>query len=126
PFKHASYVSQLAAGYPYSKLLKFKTGPGVVPNDFELAQDLAQSQQIPDPLTYIFKLQPDVHFHNVAPVNGRALDASDAVFSFNRFLAISVYKGNLSSVIDSVNAPDAGTVVIKLKTPDADFLTKVA
>jgi peptide/nickel transport system substrate-binding protein len=126
PYKHASYVSQLAAGYPYSKLLKHKTGPGVRPNDFDVTQDLAESWQTPDPLTYTFKLRQGVRFHDIPPVSGRALDAQDIVFSFNRFMSISVYKGNVAPLIDKVEAPDPGTVVIKLKKPDADFLNILA
>ena len=126
PFKHASYVSQLAAGYPYSKLLKHRTGEGVRPNDFELDKDLAESWQIPDPLTYTFKLRPGVKFHDIAPVSGRALDAQDIVFSINRFLSTSVLKGNLTPIIDKVEAPDSSTVTIKLKNPNADFLSILA
>jgi len=126
PFKHASYVSQLAAGYPYSKLLKHKTGEGVRPNDFEVTEDLAESWQINDPTTYTFKLRPGVRFHDIAPVSGRALDAQDVVYSFDRFMSISTYKGNVTPVIDKVEAPDAATVVIKLKKPDADFLNILA
>jgi peptide/nickel transport system substrate-binding protein len=126
PFKHASYVSQLAAGFPYSKLMKHKTGDGVRPNDFDVTNDLAESYQINDPLTYTFKLRPGVKFHDIAPVNGRALDAQDVVYSFNRFMSISVYKGNVTPVIDKVEAPDASTVVVKLKKPDADFLSILA
>ena len=126
PYKHASYVSQLAAGYPYSKLLKHKTGPGVKPNDFEVVQDLAEGWQTPDPLTYTFKLRQGVRFHDIAPVSGRTLDAQDVAYSFNRFMSISVYKGNVTPVIDKVEAPDAGTVVTKLKKPDADFLNILA
>src|SRR5918994_1669899 len=69
PFKHASYVSQLAAGYPYSKLLKHKTGGNVRPNDFEVTEDLAESWQITDPTTYTFKLRSGVRFHNIPPVS---------------------------------------------------------
>jgi peptide/nickel transport system substrate-binding protein len=126
PFKHASYVSQLAAGFPYSKLLKHKTGEGVRPNDFEVTGDLAETWQINDPLTYTFKLRPGVRFHDIAPVSGRALDAQDIVYSFNRFMSISTYKGNVTPVIDKVEAPDASTVVIKLKKPDSDFLSILA
>jgi ABC-type transport system substrate-binding protein len=126
PFRHVSYLAQTHAGFAYSKLLKFTTGPGVVPTDFEAAPDLAESWQAPDPLTYVFRLRPDARFHDVPPVGGRLVDASDVAFSFNRFLAVSPRKANLAPVIERVETPDPRTAVVKLKKPDADFIQMMA
>lgn len=72
-----------------------------------------------DRLTYTFTLQSGVTFHD-----GAAFDSSDVVFSLERALAEdskNAQKG-LFEPIDSVSAPDPGTVVITLKRPEGNFL----
>ena len=72
-----------------------------------------------DGLTYRFILRKGVRFHN-----GAALQASDVVFSLNRAMAEgseNAQKG-LFSAIDSVEAPDSRTVVIRLNRRQGLFL----
>src|SRR6201999_79424 len=45
----------------------------------ELEPDLAESWQVVDPVTYVFKLRRGVKFHN-----GREMSADDVKFSFDR------------------------------------------
>ena len=50
--------------------------------------DIGQSWEFsPDGLTMTMKLRQGVKWHNKAPVNGRALDVDDVVFSWNRYAA---------------------------------------
>lgn len=81
---------------------------------------LAESWTIsPDGLTYTFKLRQGVTFHN-----GEVFDASVAKFSIDRARAadsINPQKRYFASV-DSVEAPDAATLVVKLKSPTGNFL----
>src|SRR5579859_7894485 len=73
-----------------------------------------------DGLTYTFTLKDGVHFSS-----GNPMTASDAVFSFNRMKNIKGNPSFLADDIDSVTAPDAKTVVIKLTAPDPALLAKL-
>jgi peptide/nickel transport system substrate-binding protein len=85
---------------------------------------LAASWEVsPDGLTYTFKLQPKAVFHDGSPVNAEAVK-----YSFNRLVRIG--KGvswMIKDIVDekSVEAIDATTVKITLRTPFAAFLQVV-
>jgi peptide/nickel transport system substrate-binding protein len=104
----------------YSLLVKFdaKQYPKVVP-------DLAQSWTVsPDGMTYTFKLRSDVKFHDGSP-----LTAEDVKASYDRIInppegVISIRKAYYSDLI--VEAPNATTVVFKLKSPMAGVLEALA
>ena len=86
---------------------------------FELQPWLAESWQTPDPLTYIFHLRGDVHFHD-----GRLLTTADVKYTLDTILqgkVVSV-KANAYQTIDHVDAPDAQTLIIHLKKPDPALL----
>lgn len=85
---------------------------------------LAQSYTIsPDGLTYTFRLRRGVRFHN-----GREMTAGDVKFSFERLMAPETQYSRISDwkPVQSVEAPDPHTVVIRLKAPYAPFLAAVA
>jgi peptide/nickel transport system substrate-binding protein len=75
---------------------------------------LATSYEVSkDRLTYTFTLRKGVLFHDGSP-----LTSADVKFSFERVFAKdskAARKADLMNVIESVNTPDPGTVVIKLK-----------
>ena len=75
---------------------------------------LATKWQADDERTWTFVLRQGVQFHN-----GTALDAQDVVYSFCRILALpgSGFRGALRG-ITSVEAKDAGTVVLRTVNPD--------
>ncbi|MER5708132.1 ABC transporter substrate-binding protein [Streptomyces sp. NPDC002122] len=60
--------------------------------------------------------------------NGNPLTSKDVKFSFERALKIADPSGPapLLSTIDSIETPDARTVVFRLKVPDATFPSKIA
>ena len=71
-----------------------------------------------DAVTWAFKLQRGVEFHN-----GKTMDADDVVASINHHLgkdSKSAAKAILSA-IDEVKADDKNTVIFKLKAGNADF-----
>lgn len=88
------------------------------------APSVAQSWKISsDGKTYTFTLRPSVKFSDGRPLTGR-----DVVYSINRVLdpkLASPRRGDLLN-ITSLTAPAANQVVIKLKTPFAPFLIKMA
>jgi ABC-type transport system substrate-binding protein len=90
--------------------------------------DLAESWEFsPDRLQITFKLRDGVKWHNKAPVNGRALDGEDYLFSWQRFEK----QGRIrTSIANSANPnapvlgwtmPDARTLVMKVKEPTVDL-----
>ncbi len=85
--------------------------------------DLAEKWETPDPVTYVFHLRNGVKFHD-----GRALTSADVKYTFDSILDRSVTspkRGSLT-MIRSIDAPDAGTVVFHLREPYAGFLWEIA
>ena len=93
---------------------------------------LAESWEMPDATTYIFKIRKGVHWHNKAPMNGRELTASDIEYNQHRIWGLGSgftepagnaplypYVKNSEGLlnIESVTATDKWTVVFKLKEP---------
>ncbi|MBI4463202.1 MAG: ABC transporter substrate-binding protein [Acidobacteria bacterium] len=80
---------------------------------------LAEGWDTPDPLTYIFHLRTDVRFHD-----GKRLTARDVRYTFQSLLSgeIRSLKAGSFALIESVEAPDDATIIIRLKEPYASFL----
>ena len=69
----------LGMGLVYNRLLSYD---GDVRVNAELAESLPEQ---PDDQTYVFKLRPDVNWHDLPPANGRQFTAEDAAFGLGRF-----------------------------------------
>jgi len=82
--------------------------------DYRLVPMLATSWSQPDPLTWRFKLRPDVHFHD-----GSLFTAEDAVFSFERALAPPSQRQFVLKGVKDVRIVDPLTIDIRLAAPDA-------
>ena len=68
----------------YSRLLNIKPGHMQAANG-DVEGDLAESLEFsPDKLQVTLKLRRNAAFHNIAPVNGRLMDADDITFSWQR------------------------------------------
>jgi peptide/nickel transport system substrate-binding protein len=80
---------------------------------------LAESWEIPDPLTYIFHLHHGVKFHD-----GRPLTARDVKWTFESLLQGKVLSTKAAAYrfVDHIDAPDDYTVVFHLKQPFATLL----
>ena len=91
PYENLSYRSQIPAGYHYSRLIRpVSAGPGVSPtNQAEYEADLASLPETPDSTTYLFRLNPSARWHDVDPLYGRRVTASDIEQSHERFQSIS-------------------------------------
>lgn len=104
--------TQIVGGKIYEGLLAY---------DFDLSPRprLAKSWTVsPDGLSYTFKLQEGVRWHD-----GKPFTAQDVIFSLQTMLpeTNAMAKVNFSRVADYL-APDPLTVVIKLQEPYAPFL----
>jgi peptide/nickel transport system substrate-binding protein len=105
----------------YSLLLKVDQD-----NYPKLKPDIAESWNAsPDGLTYTFKIRSGVLFHDGSPLTSRDVKAT-----FDRLRAppkgvISIRQALFSDIV-SIDAPDATTVVMKLKAVDPSFLSTLA
>jgi peptide/nickel transport system substrate-binding protein len=84
-----------------------------------VAPQLADRWEIPDPLTYIFHLRHDVKFHD-----GRSLTSRDVKWTFDSILQGKVRstKGATYQDVDRIETPDSETVIFHLKKPFAGLL----
>ena len=90
----------------------------------KIIPDLAESWETKDNVTWTFKLRRGVKWHK----GYGELTAADVIYSFNRVrdpATASPYASELSN-LDTIEAPDDYTIVIKLKSPDGNFLHVVA
>jgi peptide/nickel transport system substrate-binding protein len=126
---HLAFNPKLSStvSFVYSKLVRFKVGPGVAPGVFTVEPDLAERWEQPDDTTYVFFLRKGVRWHDRPPVNGRELTAEDVKFTFERFLGekANPHRYLLDSV-DRVEATDRYTVRFRLKEPFVWLLSMLA
>jgi peptide/nickel transport system substrate-binding protein len=89
---------------------------------FNVIPDLAQSWEIPNPLTYIFHLRAGVKFHD-----GRPLTSADVKYTFDTILfgALKTPKRGAFKMVTSIEAPDDATVIFHLSEPYASLLTSM-
>jgi peptide/nickel transport system substrate-binding protein len=82
---------------------------------------LASSWAISDDgLTYTFTLAEGRTF-----ASGNVMTSADVVFSYNRLMNVKGNPSSLTATIESVTAPDAKTVVVKLKQADPAILARM-
>ena len=74
-----------------------------------------------DAQTLIFRLNPNARWHEIAPLNGRAVTAEDVKYSIIRQLSgdQSFVRKAQWSVVESIDVSDERTVTFKLKSPMA-------
>lgn len=92
--------------------------------DITVAPDLARTWDIAtDQLTWTFKLRDDVRWHNREPVNGRGFTSADVAWTID----LQKKGGQLAPYWANVTyeTPDPSTIVLRLASPDADFLAKL-
>lgn len=84
----------------------------------EFKPDLAEAWEQPDATTQVFRLRSGVRFHD-----GSLLSAQDVVATYRYVIDPShgCPVGSSLSMVESVVATDAGTVVFRLKHPFASF-----
>jgi peptide/nickel transport system substrate-binding protein len=98
---------------------------GLVARDpsFHFTPALAERWDQPNPTTLIFHLRDGVRFHD-----GRAMTARDVQWTINSMRNGTVIspKAATYASIDTIDAPDARTVIFHLKHPDNFLLTNLS
>jgi len=104
--------SQHLDGLIYDGLVKLDSQMNIVP-------DLAERWDTPDARTYVFHLRHGVKFHD-----GRPLTSADVKYTFDSLIhgEVSSVKRGTFPMLESVDAPNADTVVFHLSEPYASFL----
>lgn len=114
PYFSTSISTRNVAMHVFEMLVTRDENNAVVP---QLAESVTQS---PDGLVYTFKLRKGVKFHN-----GKVMSSADVVASLERYKRVALQKVILEPV-QSVEAPDAHTVVIRLSRPVPVFLDELS
>ncbi len=121
PTKPGNSAVPGSAPQVYNTLVQLR---GCFFEDTVMRPSLARSWEVaPDGLSWTLQLRDDVRWHNKSPVNGRAFTAADVAFT----IAHQKSDGLLRSYWEHATYEEAGphTVVLRLKEPDADLLTKM-
>lgn len=79
-------------------------------------------------LRYIFHLNPEARWHDVAPVSGRAVTADDVIFSLERISTPGpdAPRASTFEAIESYEAVDEHTVAVNLREPFVPILTPLS
>ena len=110
----------------YNKLLGMVGGPAKDPFKIEIKPELASSwERTPDGTVFSFELRDDVKWHNVAPLNGRALVAQDIKFAYDRYKEEGVHQSYWTN-IGSIDAVDDTNLTITMSKVTADFILPLA
>jgi peptide/nickel transport system substrate-binding protein len=130
PMSSSSASSQVVDWNLYADLFRFQTAtdPRVALN-LEPENQIGTSIESPDGQTWTIKLRTDAIFHNVAPVNGRAITSDDVKATFQR--AFSVPNNTSVSLINMIDpnqiaTPAPDTVVFTLKNVFGPFHATLA
>jgi len=108
---HTAQASSLDMVLVYDYLTRLDQNPAN--GAWEVKPSLAQSWEVPDPLTVVFKLQPNVKFHDGTDFNSEAVK-----WNLERMMTHPKSAGkNHTATIDSIETPDPLTVRLKLKSP---------
>jgi peptide/nickel transport system substrate-binding protein len=104
--------SQHLDGLIFDGLVKLDPQMNIVP-------DLAERWDTPNPLTYVFHLRHGVRFHD-----GRPFTSADVKYTFDSLMSgeVKSVKRGTFPMLESVDTPDAYTVVFRLSEPYASFV----
>src|SRR4051794_11188995 len=127
-----SAPTAFASAHAYQNLVSQKPGYLGPPGD-EFLGDIVESWEFsPDKLNLTFKLRTQGKWDQRAPTNGRNVDASDVVFSWNRFVAQGSLRADLANSVNpaapiiSMTATDSKTIAVKLLQPQASILAAIS
>jgi peptide/nickel transport system substrate-binding protein len=131
-------VNQASPTFPqlnpvYSQLLKAGVGVDKRPGAEAIVGDAAESYELsPDATILTLKLRPNLKFDPRPPTNGRVVDSADVRWSWDRFVSVGAAGGDLAksrnpnAPIESIETPDARTVVFKMAFPYGNITDLIA
>jgi len=126
---NAAGVVNFASAFAYPRMLRFATPKYPTVSDSTLEGEVAEAHEVSgDKVQLTFKVRQGMKWDARPPTSGRAIDAQDVVFSWNKFIKLNPSAGNMSASnspaapVESVTAPDNRTIVVKLKAPDSSLL----
>ena len=122
----SEWATLFGPGVAHSRLLRFASGADLALPSMRVECDLCTEWETPDNRTYVFHLDPNARWHDVAPVAGRPVTADDVVFSLERLRSVDGPNAALLDAVDAIVAVDAATVRLTLYYPDADLPQKLA
>jgi peptide/nickel transport system substrate-binding protein len=103
----------------------YSPGPQVGEScELELQPEIAESWKYVSPTVLEFKIREGIKWHDLPPLNGRALTADDVVYTLNeRFVKGLAGKGYVGAEFyDRAEAVDAQTVRVHMKKPFSGFI----
>jgi peptide/nickel transport system substrate-binding protein len=118
----SSSLASWGAGLAYSRLFKFDTVHG----NSTVVCDLCDKWEQTAPLTFKIVLRDDVTWQKLPPLNGRPLTAQDVIYSLNRQATADYANSPLLSNITEFTAVGEREILIRLNSPDAEVLEKLA
>ena len=125
-------INTTGTGYFYnwgqglSTLLRYKIGQEYAVEAYEVQADLVNKWEQPASNEYIMHIDPAAKWHNVAPTNGRAFTADDAVYSIKRLASQDSRHSGYWMDLKSVEKIDDSSFKVTLTAPAADFLALTA
>ncbi len=124
PYENLTYLAQVPSAWHYSRLLRSVSGPDISPTDHTaLEGDVVSEWEQPDDVTYVFTLKDNVKYHNKAPMNGRLMNATDILNTYEAFITASQNANGWKAIIANFEAPDEKTIKVTLNSAFAPFLT---
>ncbi|MBT3554271.1 MAG: ABC transporter substrate-binding protein [Chloroflexi bacterium] len=118
----SSSLASWGAGLAYSRLFKFDTVDG----NSTVVCDLCDMWEQTEPLTFKILLRDDITWQKLPPLNGRPLTAQDVIYSLNRQATADYANSPLLSNITEFTAVGEREILIRLNSPDAEVLEKLA
>ncbi len=84
--------------------------------------DLAETWEMPDPVTYVFHLRSGVKFQD-----GRPLTSADVKYTFDSIMngSVTTSKRGALRLVKSIEAPNATTVIFHMSEPSGGFLADI-
>jgi ABC-type transport system substrate-binding protein len=122
-----SFTAANYTAFNYPRLINFKTGASVSA-DGSISPGFAESWEQPDSTTTILHLRKNAIWDRRAPTNGRAVDSSDVLWTWNKFAAKSPNKNYLVNSVDpnapikTMEAPDLNTIKLNQAFPFVPLL----
>jgi peptide/nickel transport system substrate-binding protein len=113
----------------YNRLTRVQPGH-LDQSDGTIIGDAVESWEFsPDKTTVTMKVRNNLGTPDVAPVNGRNLDAQDILYSWQRFRQVGNNRMDYANDINpnapvlSLDAPDSHTLVVKLNQPVSSIMS---